>query len=77
MNFPILSLLIILPTIGAIFLFFSKNRINENHQTHKHVALFTSLVNFFISIYLWYIFDLTTSEFQFVEDKKWLKGFVN
>ena len=43
----------------------------------KYVALFTSFVNFLISIYLWYLFDPTTSSFQFVENREWLKGFVN
>ena len=75
MNFPILSSLILLPTIGALFLLFSKN--NANSNAVKYVALFTSFVNFLISIYLWYLFDTTTSNFQFVEDKEWLKGFVS
>jgi NADH-quinone oxidoreductase subunit M len=30
-----------------------------------------------LSLYLWYSFDNTTAEFQFVEDRQWLKGFVN
>ena len=76
MNFPILSSLILLPTIGSLFLFFSKDKPNNN-QTIKYVALFTSIVNFLISIYLWYQFDLTTSDFQFVEDRQWIKGFIN
>ena len=74
MNFPILSSLILLPPIGALFLLFSKDK---NSNTVKYVALFTSFVNFLISIYLWYLFDTSTSNFQFVEDKEWLKGFVN
>ena len=76
MNFPILSSLILLPTIGAVFLFFSKSS-KENNDTSKYVALFTSLVNFFLSIYLWILFDQTTSEFQFVEDRVWIKDFIN
>jgi len=39
--------------------------------------LFVSFANFLISIYLWYLFDNSTSEFQFIENKQWLKGFVN
>ena len=74
MNFPILSSLILLPTIGALFLLFSKDK---NSNTVKYVALFASFVNFLISIYLWYLFDSTTSNFQFVEDREWLKGFIN
>ena len=76
MNFPIISSLILLPTIGSLFLFFSKSK-NENSSTIKYVALFTSLVNFLLSIYLWYLFDQNTSQFQFVEDREWLLGFVN
>ena len=57
MNFPILSSLILLPTIGGLFLLFSKNKNNSN--TIKYVALFTSFVNFLISIYLWFLFDQT------------------
>ena len=76
MNFPIISALILLPTIGALFLIFSKSN-NENNLTVRYVALFTSLVNFLLSVYLWYLFDQSTSEFQFVEDRKWLVGFVN
>ena len=77
MNFPILSSLILLPTIGSLFLLFSKDKKNESSSTIKYVALFTSIVNFLISIYLWFLFDSSTSSFQFVEDKVWLKGFVN
>ena len=74
MNFPILSSLILLPIIGSLFLLFSKDK---NSNTGKYVALFTSFVNFLISIYLWYQFDPSTSNFQFVEDREWLKGFIN
>ena len=77
MNFPILSSLILLPLIGALFLLFIKNKNPKDNNTTKYVALFTTLVNFIISIYLWYIFDASTSDFQFIEDKQWLKGFVN
>ena len=53
MNFPILSSLILLPSIGALFLFFTRSR-TENKITVKYVALFTSLVNFFF-IYLFVV----------------------
>ena len=77
MNFPILSSLILLPLIGTLFLLFSKDKDYQNTNTMKYVALFTSFVNFLISIYLWYLFDSSTSSFQFIEDKEWLKGFIN
>jgi NADH-quinone oxidoreductase subunit M len=76
MNFPIISALILLPTIGSLFLIFSKSN-DQSNSTIKYVALFTSIVNFLLSIYLWFLFDETTSAFQFVEDREWLIGIVN
>ena len=76
MNFPIISALILLPTIGSLFLIFSKSN-DQSNSTIKYVALFTSVVNFLLSIYLWFLFDETTSAFQFVEDRDWLIGIVN
>ena len=76
MNFPILSFLILLPSIGAFFLFFTKSS-KETNITIKYVALFTSLVNFFLSIYLWILFDQSTSEFQFVENRIWIENLIN
>jgi len=76
MNFPILSSLILLPTIGAFFIFFTRSN-DKNNLTVKYVALFTSFVNFFLSIYLWILFDQSTSEFQFVEDRIWIQNFIN
>jgi NADH-quinone oxidoreductase subunit M len=76
MNFPILSSLILLPTIGALFLFFTKDK-EGNNSTAKYVSLFTTAVNFLISIYLWVSFDPSTSNFQFIEDRTWIKGFIN
>ena len=76
MNFPILSSLILLPVIGALFLFFTKDK-DGNNLTAKYVSLFTTIVNFLISIYLWISFDQTISNFQFIEDKEWINGFIN
>jgi len=76
MNFPILSSLILLPSIGAFFIFFVKSS-NKIYQASKYLALFIALANFLISIYLWLIFDNSTSEFQFVENKIWIKNFIN
>ena len=77
MDFPILSSLILLPLVGSLFILFVKSDASNNYKSSKYVALFTSFVNFLISIYLWYSFDNSISEFQFIEDKQWLRGFVN
>ena len=75
-DFPILSALITLPIVGSIFIFFNKS--NESKlNSSKYIALFVSLANFLISIYLWIIFDSSTSDFQFVENREWIKDFIN
>jgi len=76
MNFPILSSLIFLPSIGAFFILFIKST-TTNSPSIKLVALFISLANFLLSLYLWYLFDSSTHEFQFVENRKWLTGLIN
>ena len=76
MDFPILSSLILLPILGSLFIFFSKSKSNTN-VTSKYLALFVSLGNFILSLYLWYLFDPTISDFQFLENRSWIKGFVN
>ncbi len=77
MDFPILSSLIILPVVGSLFILFIKNSSSKNFQNIKYVAIFVSTFNFLLSIYLWYLFDSSTSEFQFTETKEWLRGFIN
>ena len=76
MNFPILSSLILLPTIGALFIFFVRSS-NSQYQSSKYVALFITLANFFLSLYLWIVFDKSIVDFQFVEQREWISGFVN
>jgi len=76
MGFPILSSLILLPLLGAIFIFFSRSKSNT-HLTSKYLALFVSFANFILSLYLWYLFDPSTAEFQFLEEQSWIKGFIN
>ena len=75
MNFPILSSLIILPTIGALFILFGRS--SSKYNAAKYISLFVSLANFILSLYLWYLFDKANSGFQFVEERAWLEGFIN
>jgi len=77
MNFPILSAIIFIPLIGALFILITKGEQKIVVKSSKYVAIFSSLANFFLSIFLWYSFDASTSEFQFVEKRNWIKGFIN
>ena len=74
MNFPILSSLILLPIVGALFIFFINS--DKNNKSTKYVSLFISLANLLLSFYLWIVFNKDTSDFQFVENREWL-GIIN
>ena len=75
MNIPILSLLICVPSVGALFILFTKS--TEKYNSHKYISVFISIINFILSIYLWYKFDNSNSSFQFVENREWIYGFIN
>ena len=77
MNFPILSAIIFIPLVGAIFILVTKGEQKTVIKNSKYVAIFSSLANLLLSLFLWYSFDATTSEFQFVEKKNWIEGFIN
>ena len=77
MNFPILSSIIFIPLIGALFIFITRGTQKNIEKNSKYVAIFTSIANFFLSIILWYLFDSSSSSFQFIEEKNWMKGFIN
>ncbi len=76
MNFPILSFLILIPIIGALFILITKGKEKNVEKNSKHVAIFTSIANFFLSIFLWVLFDNTVSDFQFIEKRNWMDGFI-
>ena len=77
MHFPILSAIILIPLIGSLFIFITKGNQKNIEKNSKYVAIFSSIANFFLSLVLWYYFDNSTSEFQFVENKNWMDGFIS
>ena len=76
MNFPILSSITFLPFIGAFFVFLTRSEKGEKNKSAIYISIFTSFVNFFITLFLWFSFDNQTSDFQFVEEINWISGFI-
>ncbi len=76
MNFPILSSITFLPLIGAFFIFLTKSDKGEKNSGAINISIFTSFINFFITLFLWYSFDNQTSNFQFIEEISWISGFI-
>ena len=74
MNFPILSTLIFLPLISSFFIFLSKE--NKNNNSAVYISLFSSLATFILSLFIWYSLDVTSADFQFLEEKSWINDFI-
>ena len=72
---PILSLLTFLPLIGALFIVTIRGEADVVARNARAVALWTSGVNFLLSLYLWVKFDTSTAAFQFVEKAVWMPAF--
>nr|YP_010146927.1 NADH dehydrogenase subunit 4 [Cyclocybe aegerita]AUN44944.1 NADH dehydrogenase subunit 4 [Cyclocybe aegerita]QQP21436.1 NADH dehydrogenase subunit 4 [Cyclocybe aegerita] len=62
-----LTLLIIIPLIGSLLILPMSEKLQSKNQM-KQIALTTCLINFFISLFLWYEFDSSTTQFQFVSE---------
>ena len=71
-GFPILSLIIFLPALGALCILLIKKELIERI---KWAALAVSSVTFLLSLYLPYTFDMNTPSFQWVEKVVWIERF--
>ena len=76
MNFPILSSITFIPLIGAFFIFLTREEKNVTNNGAIYVSIFSSFVNFFLALFLWYSFDKTIYDFQFIEEFFWISGFI-
>lgn len=62
-----ITLLLLIPLIGCLIILPMSNTIESQSQMKK-IALTTSLINFFISLFLWYQFDSSQTQYQFVSE---------
>ncbi|MCB9929429.1 MAG: NADH-quinone oxidoreductase subunit M [Alphaproteobacteria bacterium] len=72
---PLLSLTIFLPLIGALFILFVRGDEQTVARNARYVALWTSVVTFVVSLFLWFGFKPGTAEFQFLEEHQWFPEF--
>ena len=74
-QFPILSLLTFLPLVGALFILTIRGDAEVVARNARNVALWTSMINFLLSLFIWVNFDSSTAKFQFVEESQWMPAF--
>ncbi len=66
---PLLSIVMFLPLVGAVIIGFLNPEAKDNA---RWVALWTTIVTFIVSLFIWFNFDTTAGGFQFVESRSWL-----
>ena len=76
-DWPLLSLVIFVPLVGALFILAIRGEEAIVARNAKYVALWTTLGNFLLSIPLWWGFDNSTADFQFVEKASWLSDSIS
>lgn len=73
-GFGILSGLIVLPIVGAIFILFLKGEDEATLRNARWAALISSVVTFILSLVAWSRYDSGTAAFQLLESRAWLGG---
>ena len=74
LDFQILSLLTFLPLVGALFILTIRGDAALVARNARFAALYTSLFNFVLSIYLLKNFNGASGDFQFVEKIEWFSA---
>ena len=74
-DWPLLSLVIFLPLVGAAFILLIRGEPEVVAQNARAVALWTAGITFLLSLLIWTSFDPAIAGFQLVERGEWLSGF--
>ncbi|RYE15032.1 MAG: hypothetical protein EOP34_04725 [Rickettsiales bacterium] len=63
----LLSSLLLTPLLGVLAILINKDR-GISVENIKFIALITSILNLFISLVIFILFDFSTNQFQFVQE---------
>jgi NADH-quinone oxidoreductase subunit M len=74
-SWPILSILLILPLVGALFIALLPEDA-AGARNARWMALWTTAITFIVSLILIWRFDPASADFQFVEKRPWLGGAI-
>lgn len=70
--FPYLSILILLPIFSSVFVFLSDAK---NFKNARNIGICSCVSSLFVSLYMYYNFENSYGDFQFVEKYEWIKTF--
>ena len=72
MTWPILTVLVFQPFIGAIFVCLVRGEDDAVASNAKAVGLWSTGISLAISCFLWVHFDTSMGDFQFLEQRDWI-----
>jgi hypothetical protein len=74
-GWSILSVVIFLPLVGVGFLFIIRGDPEDVARNARWTALWTSLITFGLSLFIWFGFERGSAKFQFVDHAEWLPDY--
>src|SRR5262249_30612706 len=74
-SWPILSLVTFLPLVGSALILVLRGEAEAVARNARYLALWTSLITFLLSLVLWFDFDRSSADFQFVEHAPCIPAF--
>ncbi|MBV6658344.1 MAG: NADH-quinone oxidoreductase subunit M [Devosiaceae bacterium] len=75
-DWPILSIVTFLPLVGVVLILLIRGDDAIAQRNIRNTALFTTIVTFVVSLFIWGGFDPENPGFQMVEESAWLGGLV-
>ena len=72
MDWPVLSVLVFQPVIGALFVCLVRGDQELVATNVKAVGLWSTGITFLLACFLWTQFDVSSSDFQFLEERNWM-----
>jgi hypothetical protein len=73
-DWPILSIVTFLPLVGVALILLIRGDDAIAQRNIRNIALFTTVVTFIVSLFIWGGFDSSNPGFQMVEESEWLGG---
>jgi NADH-quinone oxidoreductase subunit M len=74
-GWPILSITTFVPLVGALFVLLIRGEPDVVARNARSVALWTSLITFVVSLFVWINFDPSVASFQMEERADWIPAF--
>ncbi len=76
-EWPLLSVVTFVPAFGALIILFMSDSDETSRRNIRNVTLFVTLLNFVLSLGIWWSFDNSVAGFQMVEKVPWIGNFMS